>query len=144
MTTAYPIQYLAQRLAGNSISVECPAAETANPRIWEPGTADIGRMQSADLIITGGPALPYAEWLSKVSLPESKILNCSKALKIAEFVHIEDYRVVHQHGPGGEHSHALLIPHAWLDPALSKNSRFISRLDSKASIPISLNQSMPI
>lgn len=118
VTTSYPFQYLAQRLGGDSIDVTCPATAADNPRTWLPAPADIQSMQAADLIITGGQALPYAEWIGKVSLPESKICNGSRALKLSDFIHIEDYRVVHQHGPEGEHSHPLLIPYLWLDPAM--------------------------
>jgi len=128
VVTTYPYQFFAQQLLGPEIEVHYPAAIAENPRIWQPTPTDIETMQDADLIITGGPALPYAEWISKVSLPESRILKCSNALKLSEYVHIEDYRVVHQHGPTGEHSHPLLIPYSWLDPAMAiKQADYIAQ-----------------
>jgi zinc transport system substrate-binding protein len=87
------------------------------------------------LIVTGGPALPYAEWIVKVSLPESRNVNCSNALKLSDYVHIEDYRVVHRHGPGGEHSHPLLIPYSWLDPAMAKKQAVFIAKRLKSTYP---------
>lgn len=118
VTTSYPYQYLAQRLVGEGVEVVFPAAHVENPRIWAPQPKDIQRCQAADLIVTGGPALPYAEWIGKVSLPESKVADCSAGLRLADFIQIEDTHVVHKHGPEGEHSHPLLISYGWLDAAI--------------------------
>ena len=49
----------------------------------------------------------------KVSLPYSKQVNTSKRFK-ANYIHIKK-AVNHQHGPGGEHSHAGIVFTTWLD-----------------------------
>ena len=33
---------------------------------------------------------------------------------------VEDIRIVHSHGPEGEHSHPTMVAHTWLDPTMMK------------------------
>ena len=132
MATSVPLQQIARAILDDSIAVEVPFGDAKDPRTWQPTADAVSRMQKADLVLTGGPALPYAEWINKISLPDSRIYQCGKAMKLSEFIHIEDYQIVHQHGPEGEHSHPLMIPHFWLHPRLTAQvvSHLAKRLES--------------
>lgn len=116
---SYAHEYLVRRLVDDAIDVEFPAAESANPATWRPSVKDIASLQSADLIIVNGPGAVYAEWLPRVTLPESRVCHASEELPLKDFISVSDYRIVHQHGPEGEHSHAYMVPYTWLDPAVA-------------------------
>ncbi|MEM7783924.1 MAG: zinc ABC transporter substrate-binding protein, partial [Planctomycetota bacterium] len=116
----YPLQFAAQQLVGDELNVQFigpPAGESAVD--WRPNRADILAMQAADMIVTNGIGAQYADWLLTVSIPESKLCDtASRALKLRDFIQVDDVEIVHTHGPEGEHSHPLTVSHTWLDPAM--------------------------
>jgi zinc transport system substrate-binding protein len=59
----------------------------------------------------------YAKWVSKVTLPESKLIDTSAAFK-SDYIAMED-AVTHTHGPEGEHEHTNIAFTTWLDPELA-------------------------
>lgn len=119
---SYPLQYLAGRIAGDLIAVDCPVPpDIENPSRWKPSREAVLAMQSADLVIANGVGADYAKWLPKVSLPETKLCRtASKGLSLSDYIAVEDVTMVHSHGPEGEHSHPTMVSRTWLDPAVAK------------------------
>ena len=118
---SYPLAYFAKQLAGDSIEVQMltPPAESTKP--WRPSRAEILSMQKSDIIFVNGSAAPFAPWLPHVTLPESKICaTANDGLKLSDMIAVEDIRIVHSHGPEGEHSHPTMVAHTWLDPTMIK------------------------
>ncbi len=108
----YPLQYFAERIAGDAVDVVFPAPNDVDPAYWKPSDKQIRTFQSADVIVLNGA--DYAKWTSRVSLPRSKVVNTSKAFA-DDLLVVEDL-VVHRHGPDGEHAHSGTAMHTWLDP----------------------------
>ena len=119
-TVSYPLQYLTQRIAGPEINVICPGNDVLKGQNWQPSSADVADMQAADVIIANGPGAPYADWLNRISVSDDKICNSAGSLATKDFVMVKDHKIVHQHGPEGEHSHPYMVAHTWLDPAIAK------------------------
>ena len=109
-TVNYPIYYFTQRMAPKNVRVIFPVPNDVDPAFWQPDTEEILGFAQADLIILNGA--DYAKWRSTASLPESKLVNTSKAFE-KDFIHIKS--ADHSHGPGGEHSHAGTAFTTWLD-----------------------------
>jgi zinc transport system substrate-binding protein len=107
----YPLKYFAERIAGDHAKVVFPAPSEGDPAFWIPDIQAISAYQQADLILLNGAT--YAKWITKVSLPRSKIVDTSKSFR-------DRYIVVkgagtHSHGARGEHSHAGTAFTTWLD-----------------------------
>lgn len=128
VAVSYPLQQLTLALVGDDVQVEFPC-QGPDPQTWKPDRAAILNMQSADLVIANGTGADYAKWLTTVSLPEAKLRQtASRGLSLADFIAVEDVRLVHSHGPEGEHSHPLMISRTWLDPRLArKQATYLSQ-----------------
>lgn len=107
----YPLQYFAQRIAGDAVEVRFPAPKDEDPAFWQPDEATITAFQNADLILMNGAA--YSKWADKVTLPQSKVVDTSAAFANT-FIQVTD-AVTHSHGPGGEHSHSGTAFTTWID-----------------------------
>jgi zinc transport system substrate-binding protein len=107
----YPLKYFTQRIAGNHVQVVFPAPPNEDPAFWKPDVKTIAAFQAADLIVINGAT--YAKWLEKTSLPKAKIVNTSAAFQ-DQYIEIEN-RVIHSHGPAGEHSHTGTAFTTWLN-----------------------------
>jgi len=107
----YPLAYFAERISGEFVDIHYPIPNDVDPAFWNPTVEEIVKIQQADLILLNGAG--YAKWTKKVSLPYSKQVNTSKSFK-QDYIHIKE-TVAHQHGPGGEHSHAGTAFTTWLD-----------------------------
>ena len=120
VAVSYPLQSLTERLIGDSVLVDFPANNADDPSSWRPDRDQIAQMQTADLIIANGTGATYANWLTTVSLPDSKRINvASRGLSLMDFIAVEDVRMVHSHGPEGEHSHATMVSRTWLNPMIA-------------------------
>ncbi len=134
----YPLAYFAQRIGGDLVDLRyLPGEHDGDPAFWEPGESDIAAMQSADLILLNGAT--YAKWRDTVSLPESALVDTSKAFA-GEYIATED-GVTHSHGADGEHSHGGVAFTTWMDlqqaiwQAEAVRDAFIDRLpDEKAAL----------
>jgi len=111
-TVNYPLQYFAQRIAGDIVRVEFPAPADEDPAFWMPDAEVVAEYQEADLILLNGAG--YAKWTTLVSLPASRLVNTSEAFE-ERLVWVEG-AVTHAHGPGGEHAHEGIAFTTWLDP----------------------------
>lgn len=105
-----PLAHFAERLAGDEAEVVMPVPEDRDPATWRPGVAEIGRVQSADLILLNGAG--FAAWTERATLPRARTVDTGRALADAL---IETEAVTHSHGADGEHSHAATASFTWLD-----------------------------
>lgn len=58
----------------------------------------------------------FATWIDRVSLPRSKTVDTSSAVR-DRFIATET--ITHSHGDGGEHSHEGIASYIWLDPSIA-------------------------
>lgn len=107
----YPLQYFAQRIAGDAVEVRFLAPKDEDPAFWQPDEAAITAFQKADLILMNGAG--YSKWADKVTLPESKVVDTSAAFA-KNYIEVRD-ATTHSHGPGGEHSHNGTAFTTWID-----------------------------
>ncbi len=110
-TVNYPLAYFAQRIGGDHIKPVFPLPPDIDPAFWEPDVSDIEGFQQADLVLLNGAG--YAKWLKRASLPRRKLVNTSAAFQ-HDYISVRE-TVTHQHGPGGDHSHAGTAFTTWLD-----------------------------
>jgi zinc transport system substrate-binding protein len=111
----YPLAYMAERVGNGRVQVEFPAPDDLDPAMWSPGPEIVTAFQAADLILLNGAG--YAGWVSRVSLPEGKLVDTSAGF--ADRYLTVDEAVTHSHGPEGEHSHEATAFTTWLDPTLA-------------------------
>ena len=110
-TVNYPLQYFAQRIAGDHAKVIFPGPSDADPAFWQPDASTIGAYQRADLILLNGAG--YAKWVKRVSLPRGKLVDTSAGFR-GDFIEAGG-AVTHSHGREGSHSHAGTAFTTWLD-----------------------------
>lgn len=110
-TVNYPLAYFTERVGGNQVKVVFPAPADVDPAYWSPETQTVIEFQKADLIIINGA--DYAKWLTKVSLPKSRIVNTTKDIS-DRYIPLEQ-SLTHNHGPSGAHSHEGVAFTVWLD-----------------------------
>ena len=110
-TVNYPLQYFAQRIAGEHAEVVFPAPPAIDPAFWNPDVQTVGAYQGADLILLNGAN--YAKWINKVSLPRRRLVNTSAGF--AENYIDTGSGAEHSHGSGAAHAHAGVAFTTWLD-----------------------------
>ena len=110
-TVNYPLQYFAQRIAGEHADVLFPAPADVDPAFWQPHVDIIASYQQADLVLLNGAN--YAKWVNRVSMPRRKLVDTSAAFR-DRYIHVKA-GATHSHGPGGEHSHTGTAFTTWLD-----------------------------
>lgn len=110
-TVNYPLQYFAQRIAGEHAEVVFPAPADMDPAFWQPTAEVVGGFQRADLILLNGAG--YAKWVERAALPRRKLVDTSAAFR-DRYIQV-DATTTHSHGPGGDHSHAGIAFTTWLD-----------------------------
>lgn len=110
-TVNYPLQYFAQRIAGDYADVILPAPPNVDPAFWQPDTETTASYQNADLILLNGAG--YAKWLNRVSLPRRKLVDTSAGFK--KDLIVAEGGITHSHGREGDHSHAGTAFTTWLD-----------------------------
>lgn len=107
----YPLKYFAERIGGDSVNVQFPAPADEDPAYWSPDAEQIAVYQEADVILLNGAK--YAKWVDRVSLPQSKLVDTSRAFK-SKLIQM-DQAVTHSHGPKGKHAHGDWAFTTWLD-----------------------------
>lgn len=107
----YPLQYFAQRIAGEHAEVVLPVPPDVDPAFWMPDVATIAAYQRADLVLLNGAQ--YAQWRTKVSLPQFRLVDTSARFR--EWYIRRTDALMHTHGPQGEHSHTDVAFTTWLD-----------------------------
>ncbi|MHC5006069.1 MAG: metal ABC transporter substrate-binding protein [Planctomycetota bacterium] len=114
-TVSYPLQYLAQRVAGETVDVRFPGPRGEDPAFWAPDADTVAAYQEADIILLNGAG--YAGWTEMASLPLSRLVDTSQSFR-DQYIVIEE-SVTHAHGPEGEHEHRATAFTTWLDPTLA-------------------------
>ena len=113
--SSYPLVAMAQSIVGEGYEVWMP--EKANK---VPTAGEIRKLQSSDVLLTNGPGATYAMWLPMVTLDRQKIFETTKdSFELADYIQVHEHQIVHSHGGEGEHSHAWMVPHCWLNPRLA-------------------------
>jgi len=107
----YPLAYIAERIAGESVTVIFPAPPDADPAFWSPTAETVADYQRADLVLLNGAT--YAGWIPRATLSRSRLVDTSAALA-DQLIPVDD-TVTHSHGPGGDHSHQGTAFTTWLD-----------------------------
>jgi zinc transport system substrate-binding protein len=127
-TVNYPLQYFAQRIAGEHADVIFPVPAGEDPAFWQPPVDIIAGYQQADLILLNGAG--YAKWVNRVSLPRRKLVDSSAGFR-DDYIHVDE-GVTHSHGPGGDHSHSGTAFTTWLDfRQAAKQARAIAEAMSR-------------
>lgn len=104
--TAYPLEYLAQRIGGERAAVTTVVPAGAEPHNWEPSARDVGAIQKARLFLyTGADFEPWAERVRE-GFPANGPMAVNTAGGLARLTKPED-----------DHE-GELDPHVWLDPSL--------------------------
>ena len=130
----YPLAYFAQRIGAEHVDLVFPVPADVDPAFWQPDASDIAGFQQADLILLNGA--DYAKWLQHASLPRRRLINTSAAFS-DHYISVME-TITHQHGPGGEHSHAGTAFTTWLDftqavqQALAIKNAMIKKLPEQA------------
>lgn len=107
----YPLNYFTKRIADNIADVVYPVPGDIDPAYWKPKPHQVVLYQNADLIILNGA--DYAKWISKVSLPKTKIINSSLVIK-DNYIKLQE-GMTHSHGPKGKHEHEGFAFTTWLN-----------------------------
>ena len=111
----YPLQYFAERIAGEHARVVFPAPADVDPAYWMPDAKTISDYQRADLILINGAN--YAKWVNKVTLPRFRMVNTSAASK-DRYIEADEI-LTHSHGGEGKHGHEALAFTTWIDFSLA-------------------------
>lgn len=113
--SSYPLVAMTQSIVGEDYEVWMPAKADKIPTAEE-----IRRLQSSDVLLTNGPGAGYATWLPMVTLDRKKIFETTKdSFELSDYIRVNEHQIVHSHGGEGEHSHAWMVPHCWLNPRLA-------------------------
>jgi zinc transport system substrate-binding protein len=113
----YPMQYFAERIAGDLAEVVCPLPPDSDAIWWRPDPEGIRAFQEADLILLNGAKLE--KWALSVSLPDNRVVRTANSFQ-DQWIEFKE-AVSHQHGPKGEeHAHQGVDGHTWLDPVLAR------------------------
>jgi zinc transport system substrate-binding protein len=110
-TVNYPLQYFAQRIAGEHAKVIFPVPDDVDPAFWVPDRQTVLAYQGADLIMRNGAG--YAGWVDKVSLPRLRLVDTSVSFR-QDLIDVQD-TVTHSHGGEAAHSHSGRAFTTWLD-----------------------------
>ncbi|MEO1549808.1 MAG: metal ABC transporter substrate-binding protein [Pseudomonadota bacterium] len=101
----------AQRLGGDGVEVYFPVTGDRDPALWRPSVAEIGAIQSADLILLNGAE--FARWTKRTSLPRARVVDTGRSL--ADRFIVTQGAITHSHGGDEAHSHDGIAPQLWLD-----------------------------
>lgn len=114
--TNYPMEYFAERIAGDTLEITFLAPPDVDPAFWTPTDEEIARLQAADLVLLSGAT--YEKWRDKVSLPTKNLVDTFAATGVKPLT--LPTAITHSHGAAGEHSHTGIDFNTWLDPRLAK------------------------
>ena len=115
-TTFYPTTWMAERIAGDLVEVVCPLPDGADPIYWQPSREALAAYQAADLVLLNGAG--FEKWVQGASLPPSRTVDSAAGFE-DRWVEYE-HATTHSHGAEGEHTHAGLDGHTWVDPQLAR------------------------
>lgn len=101
LATFYPLAFVAERLAGDNLTVGTLVPAGVEPHDWEPAPADVGRLAGARVVLAQGAG--FEPWLGglvgNLAPPRPAVVETTASLDLAQ----------------GEEG---VDPHTWLSPAL--------------------------
>ncbi|WP_299742389.1 metal ABC transporter solute-binding protein, Zn/Mn family [Rossellomorea sp. y25] len=112
-TTVYPLQFFAERIAGEEAEVESLLPPGSDSHTYEPTSKDVMAIAEADAFIMNGAGMEaYAEKITEaVEAEDVKVVEAAEGIELNEGAHDHDHEEDHDHG---DHD-----PHVWLDPIRS-------------------------
>ncbi|MDH4197915.1 MAG: zinc ABC transporter substrate-binding protein [Candidatus Aminicenantes bacterium] len=123
LTTVFPLQEFAARIAGERGDVELLLPPGAGPHTWQPRPGDLVRLAKADLVLAVGAGLePWLAGLVRGIAPSRvKVIELSQGLPLlaAEGRGEDEPAAENEHREGGD-------PHVWLDFELA--ARIVDRI----------------
>jgi zinc transport system substrate-binding protein len=108
----YPLQFVAQRVAGNHAEVTSLTQPGAEPHDLELTPRQVARLTTASLVIYQKGFQPAVDEAVAQS-GNSEVIDTSTVVPLRPLSTIEDD---HDHGPGAERDDPEMDPHVWLDP----------------------------
>jgi zinc transport system substrate-binding protein len=132
-TTVYPLQFFAQQIGGDYVSVETVYPPGADEHTFEPSQKDMMALADADLFFYIGLGLEgFVDKASKTlknedvkMVPVGESLHLDEAAHedeahnedgLAEEGHDDEEHADEEHAGEDEHGHGDFDPHVWLDP----------------------------
>lgn len=107
----YPMYDFAQKIGGDRVDVTCLVPAGVEPHDWEPSTADMKTIASAQVLVYSGAGMEH--WVedvtSAVGNKDLAVVEASKGvdlLAVAEDGHDHEHADEHDHEHGDEHEHA--------------------------------------
>ncbi|WLD91969.1 metal ABC transporter solute-binding protein, Zn/Mn family [Alkalihalobacillus sp. AL-G] len=118
-TSIYPLQYFAERIGGDKVSVQSIVPPGSDGHTFEPTTKELIEVAEADLLIYNGAGFEGFIEKAKESLKEQevKFINSSAGIEPAgdgEKSENEEHDQKEHH-----EDHGTEDPHVWLDPLLA-------------------------
>jgi zinc transport system substrate-binding protein len=108
----YPLQFVAQRVAGNHAEVTSLTQPGAEPHDLELTPRQVANLTTASLVIYQKGFQPAVDE-AVVQSGNSELIDTSSLVPLRTLSTIEDD---HDHGPRAEHGGSEMDPHVWLDP----------------------------
>jgi zinc transport system substrate-binding protein len=119
-TTVYPLQYFAEQIGGEYVSVESIYPPGADEHTFEPSQKDMMELADADLFLYVGLGLEgFVDKAGKTLENEDvKMVPVGEELNLdeAEAGHEDEAADEHDSHEEDEHGHGDFDPHVWLDP----------------------------
>lgn len=118
VSTIFPLGDILKRVGGELVDVQILLKPGQSPHTYEPSTADMKWMESADVVVMAGFGLE--SWLDKLLKASSKkgraLIDVSTTVK-------NPISSRHDEGDGDHgHAHGSINPHYWLDPEIMANA----------------------
>jgi zinc transport system substrate-binding protein len=108
----YPLQFVAQRVAGNHAEVSNLTQPGAEPHDLELTPRQVARLTTASLVIYQKGFQPAVDE-AVLQSGNSEVIDTGTVVPLRPLSTIEDD---HDHGPGAERDDPEMDPHVWLDP----------------------------
>lgn len=120
----YPMADFAEKVGGDRVEVKNLVPAGTEPHDWEPSTADMRTIQSADLLVYNGAGMEH--WVSDVlASTEGGSLQSVEASEGIDLLDAAEEEDAHATASTGEaeadsHDHGQHDPHVWLAPENAK------------------------
>lgn len=114
----YPMEFLAERIGGDHVSVETLTTPGTEPHDLELDAKQTGRLGEAGMIVYLKGLQPAVDEAIDQSGAEN-VAEATEFTKLTEVGGDHDHDHDHDHdddGDHGDHDHGPLDPHVWLDP----------------------------
>lgn len=121
-TTVYPLQYFAERIGGDTVSVKSIYPAGSDEHTFDPTQKEMMKLADADLFFYIGLGLEGFVENAEKTLNNQNV----KLLPVADHIDPSKLMVGHHHHEGDDHEHdehehaeGQVDPHVWISPVLS-------------------------